>query len=102
MLEQVSLQEKHWQALASGLADCGARLQQVRLVQGSHTQTQTPQLELSNFSTEDESMAHIIKCCLCVARVQLTRRGPHNTLYMSQMLYAGQSAREDVPFLSDF
>ena len=22
--------------------------------------------------------------------------------YMSQMLYAGQSAREDVPFLSDF
>ena len=39
VLEQVSLQEKHWQALASGLADCGARLQQVRLVQGSHTQT---------------------------------------------------------------
>ena len=80
VLEQVSLQEKHWQALASGLADCGARLQQVRLVQGSHTQTQTPQLELSNFSTEDESMAHIIKCCLCVARVQLTRRGRHTIL----------------------
>ena len=31
VLEQVSLQEKHWQALASGLADCGARLQQGRL-----------------------------------------------------------------------
>ena len=41
---------------------------------------QTPQLELSNFSTEDECMGHIIKCCLCVARVQLTRRGPHTTL----------------------
>ena len=38
------------------------------------------QLELANFSTEDESMAHIIKCCLCVARVQLTRRGRHTTL----------------------
>ena len=25
-----------------------------------------------------------------------------NIVYMSQMLYAGQSAREDVPFLSDF
>ena len=23
-------------------------------------------------------------------------------IYMSQMLYAGQSAQEDVPFLSDF
>ena len=23
-------------------------------------------------------------------------------LYMSQMLYAGQSARENVPFLNDF
>ena len=80
VLEQVSLQEKHWQALASGLADCGARLQQVRLDSDRTLRLQTPQLELSNFSTEDESMGHIIKCCLCVARVQLTRRGPHTTL----------------------
>ena len=32
----------------------------------------------------------------------MVRLNVFRAAYMSQMLYAGQSAREDVPFLSDF
>ena len=35
-------------------------------------------------------------------QIQVLYRYLNLSRYMSQMLYAGQSAREDVPFLSDF
>ena len=52
------MMEKHWLALASGLNDCGSRLKK---------------LELSNLTTLDDCIRHIVKCCLTVEHLELTR-----------------------------
>ena len=58
MFDSVSIEPKHWEAIASGLSDSGIRVKTICL---------------NNFQTTDETIPHIIKALLSIATVELWR-----------------------------
>ena len=58
MFDSVNIEPKHWEAIASGLNDSGIRVRKINL---------------NNFSTSDDSIAHIIKALLSIVSVELWR-----------------------------
>ena len=56
VFDQVNIEPKHWEAIASGLSDTGIRVKKI---------------SLNNFQTRPETVEHIMKAVLCVASVSL-------------------------------